>query len=171
MLFRPWKRDYRYESLRTVRVIRKKHQEEEKCHHLAVLLRTETRDDIFGGNVYGIIGREIAQFPKENYLELSLDLKKKGGVYYCPQCGRQFDRGGYEFYRQLFERAKDCGFSVWKLKPLFAKSREGKQKLCLGLIRKGNQSYRCSVSRIEAGFIKARMDTDKLYEDVIRRFR
>lgn len=174
MLFGPWKRNYRNykkNELHTLRVIRKKHQEEEECHHLAVLLRAEVRDEIFGENVYSIVGREIARLPKENYLELSLLLKKKGSVYYCPQCGRQFDREGYEFYKRLFERARDCGFSVWKLKTLFAKSREGKQESCLKMIRKGNQIYRCSVSRMEAGFMKARMDTDKLYDEVIRRFR
>lgn len=174
MLINPWKRNKCDNGLHTLRVIRRTQQDQEKCHHLAILLRSDPAPGGFWNgfeDVDGFVGREMTELPKRNYLELSLLLKKKDRGYYCPQCGERFDQAGYRFYQQLFERAKACGFSVWKLKALYVRSRGREEGAVLRMIRKGRQIYRCPVSRMQAGFIKVRRDTDRLYEELIQRFR
>lgn len=171
-MFDLWRKVYRDTALYTLRVIRKKQAVPKECHHLAVLLRAEASEpENYFGNIHGYVVREIKRLPGKNYLELSLLLKKKGNIYYCPQCGEQFDGNDHEFYNRLFEHAKEQRYNVWKLKPLFAKCRKGKKEMNLPNLRKGNQVYCVPVSRMEAGFIKVRMDMDRLYDEAIRRFR
>lgn len=154
----------------TVRTIQKTAEIPEKCHHLQILLTAEFSLGGIGG-IYKIVGKEIARTPKRNYLELALSLEKKGGIYYCTQCGERFSGSGYELYMQLFERAKQYGYNVWKLKELFEKSRLKGKPDCLKEIQRGGQIYCCPVSRVDAGFMRVWMDKDKLYDEVIQRFR
>lgn len=154
----------------TLRTIRKTTEIPEKCHHLQILLTAEFSLESIRG-IYRIVGKEMAMMPKKNYLELALSLKKKGCIYYCTQCGERFSGPEYELYTQLFERAKQCGYNVWKLKELFKKCRLKGKSDCLKKIQKGGQIYQCPVSRVEAGFIRVWVDKDKLYDEAIRRFR
>lgn len=163
---------YKNMLIRDQRIIRRKSQDPEKCHHLQIVLRScQVRNPFaVGGSL--IIGQKILGLPKSNYLELELSLEKNAdGCCRCIQCKEGFDLREYRSYRSLFEKAKRCRYPVWKIKERY---REQKHKrMASGLLMEiipGRQKYVCEVSRLTAVGIMERKDGDELYEELMERF-
>lgn len=163
---------YKNMLIRDQRIIRRKNQAPEKCHHLQIVLRSCQARNPFAGDGSMIIGQKILEFPKSSYLELELSLEKNAdGCCRCTQCKERFDLREYRSYRSLFEKAKRCRYPVWKIKELY---REQKRKrmasgLLMGIVP-GRQKYVCEVSRLTAVGIMERKDGDRLYEELMERF-
>lgn len=155
-------------KIQDVRVIRKKNQKPDRCHHLQVVLRSYLPLQM----VKCLVGRIIYDLPEQNYLELELSMEKDhGGSYYCTQCGKRFDELEYILYVRLFEKAKKHQFNVWMLRKMFEQKDRGMIGQILMWVLPGKQAYRCDVSKMVAASIKLKKDEEKLYKEVMKRFR
>ena len=163
---------YKNVLIRDQRIIRRKSQAPEKCHHLQIVLRSCQIRNPFAGGRSLIIGQKILEFPKSNYLELELSLEKSAdGRYRCTQCKEEFDPREYRSYRSLFEKAKRCRYPVRKIKELYREQR--RKRMASGLLMEiipGRQKYVCEVSRLATVGIMERKDGDELYDELMERF-
>ena len=163
---------YKNMLIRDQRIIRRKSQDPEKCHHLQIVLRSCQVRNPFAVGGSTIIGQKILELPKSNYLELELSLEKNAdGCCCCTQCKEGFDLREYRSYRSLFEKAKRCRYPVWKIKELYHEQR--RKRMMSGLLMEiipGRQKYVCEVSRLTAVGIMERKDGDELYDELMERF-
>lgn len=150
--------------METLRIIQKSHQDPEKCHHLRMVLQgMKQRKD----PVMGIIARVMLGLPKEQFLILEPSIGLNGR---CPQCGKKFTRDEMKLYDRMFQKAKACGFDVWKLKGLFEKRNRKSEEQILKKIVPGKQKYVCQVSRLNGGGIIVWKDDNALYDEMIKNF-
>lgn len=163
---------YKNMLVRDQRIICRRRQAPEKCHHLQIVLRSCQARNPFVSDRSLIIGQKILELPKSNYLELELSLEKSAdGCCRCTQCKEEFDLREYRSYRSLFEKAKRCRYPVWKIKELYREQR--RKRMASGLLMEiipGKQKYVCEVSRLTAVGIMERKDGDKLYDELMERF-
>ncbi len=156
-----------------LRIICKQNQTPEKCHHLQIVLRSCQMQSPSASGRSQIIGQKILKLPKFNYLELELSLEKStDGCCHCTQCKERFDLREYRSYRSLFEKAKKCQYPVWRVKELYLGQR--RRRMMSGLLMEiipGKQRFVYEISRLTAVGIMERKDEDKLYDELMERFR
>lgn len=151
-----------------LRVIRKRGSCPEECHHIELILwgKMETSWKSY------IVAKMTAMLPKILNLRLELSIMKKSKeIYYCSQCGSEFHVREALLYRKLFDKAKTCGYDVWKLKTIFAwRDRKSEEQL-MDKITADDQIYECRIDRIVGAGILLGKNEDQLYDDMIKKFR
>lgn len=161
-----WTNDMLREShIGIFRIIQKANQEPANCHHLMLILRGKKQEE---PQVMGFIARITIGLPKKLFLLLELSIGTNGR---CPQCGKKFTRDERKLYSRMFQKAKTCGFDVWKLKGLFEERNQKSEEQILEKIVPGNQTYAYEVSRLQGGDIITRKDEDALYDEMIKNFK
>lgn len=162
---------YQSREIRNLRVIQKKNQDAQTCHHLQIELITgQENPDFF--SISHVIAKRMSMLSESNYLTLELSIKRElDRNYCCTQCGEKFSRQEYKFYKFLFAHAKICHYDVWKLKKLYRDRDKGMKIYLKMYLVPGRQKYVCKVSRMVAACIIESSNKEELYDEWIEKFR